>query len=78
MLRCDGHLVNSSIQHEAYMAPNATRAEMLTEIESLRKEQIKALDDSVFIPMTPQQLAQDEERSRRIETLRRKLLEPRK
>ena len=37
------------------MAPKPTRAEMLAEIESLRREQIKALDDSVFIPMTPQQ-----------------------
>ena len=54
------------------MAP--TRAEMLSELESLRKEQIKALDDAIFIPMTPEQLARDEERSRRIEVLRRKLL----
>jgi len=57
------------------MALKPTRAEMIAEIESLWKEQIKALDDSVFIPMTPEQLARDEERSRRIEILRLKVLE---
>ena len=57
------------------MTLKPTRAEMLAEIESLRKEQMKALADAVFIPLTPQQLALDEERSRRIETLRHKLLE---
>ena len=57
------------------MALKPTRAEMIAEIESLRREQIKALDDSVFIPMTPEQLARDEERSRRIEVLRLKVLE---
>jgi hypothetical protein len=47
---------------------------MLTELEFLRKQQIKQLDDSVFIPMTTEQMARDEERSRRIEMLRRELL----
>ena len=51
-----------------------TRAEMLAEIEALRKQQVKALNDSVFIPMTPEQITLDEERTRRIEILRRALL----
>ena len=56
------------------MAYRPTRAEMLSEIESLHKQQIKALDDAVFIPMTPEQIARGEERSRRIEFLRLELL----
>jgi hypothetical protein len=56
------------------MTRQPTRAEMLTELEFLRKQQIKQLDDSVFIPMTTEQMARDEERSRRIEMLRRELL----
>ena len=57
------------------MALNPTRAEMLAEIESLRKEQIKALNGAVFVPMTPEQTAVEEARSKRIEVIRRKLLE---
>ena len=57
------------------MAYNSSRGEMLSEIESLRKQQLKALDDAVFIPMTPEQTSVAEARSKRIEILRRKLLE---
>jgi len=57
------------------MVPKPTRAEMLSEIESLRKQHVKAFADAVFIPMTPDQLTLDEKRSKRIEVLRRKLLE---
>ena len=56
------------------MSQKPRRAEMLTELESLRKQQVKALNDSFFIPMTPEQMARDEEPSRRIETLRHQLL----
>ncbi len=60
------------------MVPTPTHEQILAEIESLRKEQIKALGDAVFIPMSSEQVALDEQRSQRIETLRRKLLEFRK
>ena len=56
------------------MSRSNTRAELLAEIAALRNQQIKALNDSVFIPMTADQMAEDEERSRRIESLRRELL----
>ena len=57
------------------MAPNPKHTEMKTVLDILLKEHLDALANSVFIPVTPQQAALDEARIRRIEFLRRKLLE---